>query len=36
MLYNSININLTAEGQARVSIFNSSGQLVKTLITGVK
>jgi len=31
LVYGSINVTLPAEGQTEISIFNSSGQLVKTL-----
>jgi hypothetical protein len=36
MAYSSINVNLPASAPARVSIFNSSGQLVKTVVTGTE
>ena len=32
----SMNVTLPAAGPARISIFNSSGQLVKTLISGTE
>ena len=34
LVYSSMNVILPASGSAQVSIFNTSGQLVKTLITG--
>ena len=34
LVYSSMNVNLPASGPAQVSIFNTSGQLVKTLISG--
>ncbi len=34
LVYGSMNVTLPASGQAQVSVYNTSGQLVKTLITG--
>jgi Secretion system C-terminal sorting domain/G8 domain len=36
LVYNSMNVTLPASGQTRVSIYNTSGQLVKTLTTGIE
>ncbi len=34
LVYSSVNVTLPASGLAQVSVFNISGQLVKTLTTG--
>ena len=34
LVYSSMNVTLPASGPAQISIYNTSGQLVKTLITG--
>lgn len=34
LVYSSVNVTLPTSGQAQVSIYNTNGQLVKTLVTG--